>query len=134
MIVVDVNILVYLLLSVEKTELARAAYALDPGWIAPALLSSELINVLSTWSRKGYMTTHDCLKAWRTAESLMAGNLVEVNMEETLELSIRHKVTAYDAQYVELARSRNLRLLTEDGELLRKFPRVAISLADYLKV
>ncbi len=46
MIVVDTNLLAYLLLPTSHTAEADAVLLKDPDWIAPALIHSEFRNVL----------------------------------------------------------------------------------------
>lgn len=133
MIVMDVNVFLYSLVEGEKSEAARHVITADTKWIAPSLLRYEFINVLATWNRRGIMNPVDCRKTWDRAREMMSGNLVESDPNLVLNLSLDHQITAYDAQYVQIAAARNLPLVTEDLELLRKFPRIAISMADFLK-
>ena len=44
-------------------------------------------------------------------------------LELSVQLSVKENVTVYDACYVALANRLKTRLVTEDGELLNKFPR-----------
>jgi predicted nucleic acid-binding protein len=53
MIVADVNLLAYLLIEGEFTEIAERAYARDRRWIAPRSHRFELLNVLATNARAG---------------------------------------------------------------------------------
>jgi predicted nucleic acid-binding protein len=47
---------------------------------------------------------------------------------EALDFSLRHRISAYDAYFVTLAQKLKLTLLTQDKELLAKFPDLAVSL------
>jgi predicted nucleic acid-binding protein len=63
MIVVDTNLLVYLLLPTPYTAQAEAIMDVDSDWIAPGLIHSELRNVfLGAVRRKDIALddTHNC--------------------------------------------------------------------------
>ena len=47
MIVVDSNIIIYLHVHSEKTDLALRAIQRDPQWVAPPLWESEFRNVMA---------------------------------------------------------------------------------------
>lgn len=134
MIVVDVNVFLYSLVEGERSEAALRVFEADPKWFAPSLFQYELINILATWNRKGIMGILACQKVWREAEALMSGKLVEADPKAVLDISLNHQITAYDAQYIQIAAARKLHLVTEDHELLRKFPRTAVSTTDFLKL
>jgi predicted nucleic acid-binding protein len=133
MIVVDVNVLIYSLVAGRQSEAARLVFDADPDWIAPSLLSHEFLNILATWERKGIMSADDCQKTWQRAAKMIGESLVEADPDAVLKLAMKHRVTAYDAQYVLVAQAQGLTLVTEDGELLRKFPRTAVSMVAFLK-
>ena len=68
------------------------------------------------------------LSVWRQAESALARFEHPVDMALALELAVAHAISAYDAQFITLAQSLEVRCLTDDRELVLKFPRSAISL------
>lgn len=90
-------------------------------WV-PALWRLEVANVLEMGVRRG---RHDA--AFRDA-SLADLALLPIRTDPetdrqawsaTLRLAERHKLTVYDAAYLELAQRRGLPLATLDAELLR---------------
>ncbi len=54
-------------------------------------------------------------------------------LELSAQLGIRENVTVYDACYVALAQRKGSRLITEDKELLEKFPALTIALGRFSK-
>ena len=52
MIVTDTNVIGYLFLSSEESQLSELALRKGPEWAAPVLWRSELRNVLATYMRK----------------------------------------------------------------------------------
>ena len=55
MIVVDTNVICYLLMPGERTAAAERLYRADPEWIAPRLWLDELLNVLATSERQAFL-------------------------------------------------------------------------------
>jgi predicted nucleic acid-binding protein len=131
MIVVDTNVIAYLLIRGNKTELAQATYRKDNSWLVPALWRHEFLNVVSTFVRHGGGTEADGRQIWQAGLSLLAQREESPDFQEALSLSIRHDISAYDAQFVSLASARQLQLVTEDRDLLQKFPDIARSMADF---
>ena len=48
MVLVDTNIVVYLLIEGDRTSSAQALYARDPNWRSEAFMLVEFTNVLTT--------------------------------------------------------------------------------------
>ena len=73
MIVVDTNILAYLLLASECSVEAERALRKDPVWAAPLLWRSELRNVLTLYMRERGMTAEQAAQVIDTADELLQG-------------------------------------------------------------
>ena len=127
MIVVDTNVLVHLLLEGERSTVAEQVMAQDPEWAAPLLARSELRNALATWMRRGVLSLDAALLAVRNAEVRMRGLLYAVPSRDVLELAERSGCTAYDCEFVALAKLLGTRLVTGDREVLAAFPDAAVS-------
>ncbi|MFN8465592.1 MAG: type II toxin-antitoxin system VapC family toxin [Caldilineaceae bacterium] len=134
MIVVDVNVVAYLLIAGDKTPLAQQAWAKDPHWRVPTLWRHELLNVLATYVRTGGATTEDAVTIWQQATALLGGEEEQPSMEQALLLSAEYQISAFDAQYVALALAHKLPLITEDRALQRKFPETVLSLEEFCRV
>lgn len=104
--------------------------AKDPDWIAPLLWRSEFRNALMLQVRHGILTLDEAIRFQSDAEQLMAGNKRGVSSHDVLRLSHISNRSAYDCEYVALAESVGIRLVTEDQPLLKAFPSIAMSLAD----
>jgi predicted nucleic acid-binding protein len=130
-IVADVNLLVYLLISGPFTSDAERAFARDRRWIAPRSHRFELLNVLSTNVRAGTIKLDQADVLWRKAFRLVVLPTTDVEPMDVLKLSVNSKVATYDCEYVVLARLRRLKLVTNDGGILRAFPDVAVSIGDF---
>jgi len=130
MIVVDTNVLAYFYLPSELSPHAARLRERDPHWIAPHLWRSELRNVLSLYLRKRMLTLDQAFTIQTRAETLLAECEYEVPSFEVLQLARASSCSAYDCEFVALAKRLNTRLITSDKKLITAFPKIAISLAE----
>ena len=130
MIVVDSNVLAYLYLPCEYTAAAEAFFERDPDWAAPILWRSEFRNILAGYMRRKAITFEQAISLQTEAESLLAGAEYEVDSLAVLELVRDSDCSAYDCEFVALARKLNTRLVTMDKKLLRAFPKCAVALVN----
>ncbi len=132
MIVVDVNVVVYLLTETPQCELARDLRENDRQWLVPPLWRHEMLNVLATLARQDVLDAPSALTVWRNALDLVGNSERTPDMERALSLAIDHGISAYDAQYVALAESLGVSFVTEDKKLQRLFPDRVFSMADFV--
>ena len=128
MIVVDSNILAYLYLPGELTEAAEALLQSDPDWATPVLWRSEFRNILAGYLRRGSLSFDQALAIQEEAESLLAGAEYEVDSRSVMMLVKDSDCSAYDCEFVALARQLGTSLVTMDSKLLRAFPEIAQAL------
>ena len=128
MIVVDTNILAYLYLPGEFTVAAEALLESDPDWAAPVLWRSEFRNILAGYMRRGSLSFDQALANQEEAESLLAGAEYEVDSRSVMLLVKDSDCSAYDCEFVALARQLGTALVTMDSKLLRAFPEIACAL------
>ncbi len=128
MIVVDSNVLAYLYLPGEYTAPAEALLACEPEWVAPVLWRSEFRNILAGYLRRGSLTFEQAYRLQQEAEDLLRGAEYEVDSLDVLELVRDSECSAYDCEFVALARKLGTRCVTMDGKLLRWFPGIAVAL------
>ncbi len=131
MIVVDTNVIAYLLLPSEHTPAARAAYERDPVWAAPLLWRSEFRNVLATSIHQGHLTLDDAVEVVDVASELMQGREYAVDSADALNLASSSSCSAYDCEFVALAKELGVRLVTADRRIRRSFGEETVSLADF---
>lgn len=133
MIVVDTNVLAYLAIEGEKTALADQAYCQDSDWVVPNLWSSEFLNVLALYLRKNLITLDKALLILGRAYEFISTEY-QVYGPHILELVLSSKCSAYDCEFVALAKELNVKLLTEDKQILEQFPEQAVSLKEYVNL
>jgi predicted nucleic acid-binding protein len=127
-IVVDTNILAYRWLPQGPVGSVEGLMRHDLEWAAPVLWRSELRNVLAGYLRRGNLEVSTAENVMRHAAASLLGGEHFVSDEAVLHLVARSKCSAYDCEFVALAQSLNVPLVTEDRQLLAAFPRICRSL------
>ncbi|KAB2872205.1 MAG: type II toxin-antitoxin system VapC family toxin [Ideonella sp.] len=129
MIVVDSNVVAYLYLPGDNTAKAEALLERDPDWAVPVLWRSEFRNILAGYLRRKTLTFAQACGLQSEAEDLLAGSEFEVDSKAVLALVRDSDCSAYDCEFVALARKLQVKLVTMDAKLLKAFPKHAESLA-----
>ena len=129
MIVVDTNVLAYLLLPYEYSARADSLFRRDPEWAVPILWRSEFRNLLGGYVRRKTLTFDEVLKVQAEAEALLAGNEHEVDSRRVLELARDSDCSAYDCEFIALAMRLGIKVVTIDGKMLKAFPKHAVALS-----
>jgi predicted nucleic acid-binding protein len=131
-IIVDANVIIHFICETDQSGYAREVYKLDPDWIVPHHCEAEVLNSLVKMVRADMISTDEAVNAWYNAEILLKDAAQPCNGTDVLMVSTDNRITAYDAYYLILARSSGFKLITEDRELLKKFPSIAVSMADFV--
>lgn len=133
MIIADANILIHLAVECDQTPQAEALMNFDPVWAAPVLWRSEVRSGLMKYFHHGLMGFDSIMVSWHVAEETIAGREYAVDARKVLELAAQSKCTSYDCEYVALALDLGVSLVTTDKQVLKAFPKIAVSLADFAK-
>ena len=131
MIVVDTNVIAYLLLGGEKTSKARSVFKRDPKWAAPLLWRSEFRSVLAMFIRQGKLTSENAMEFMNEAETLMQGEEYQVDSGRVIKLIDSSNCSAYDCEFIALAQHLDIPLVTSDKQILDEFPDTAVSIESY---
>lgn len=131
MIVVDTNIIAYLLIEGEFTFLAEKVYQKDSDWIVPYLWRSELRNILALYLRKKLISIDEAIDIISQGELLLLGRECEVESDSVLKLAEISGLSAYDCEFVAIAQSLNILLVTSDRAIIKAFPQQAIHPENY---
>jgi len=130
-IVVDTNVIAYLLLGGEKTSKARSVFKRDPKWAAPLLWRSEFRSVLAMFIRQGKLTSENAMEFMNEAETLMQGEEYQVDSGRVIKLIDSSNCSAYDCEFIALAQHLDIPLVTSDKQILDEFPDTAVSIGSY---
>jgi predicted nucleic acid-binding protein len=128
LIAVDSNIIVYLLVPGPGTAAAQSLLQREGEWVAPVLWRSEVRNVLAGYMRRGELLFEEAIALNQEAEDLMRECEYQIDTTNVLDLVRSSDCSAYDCEYVALAKQLRVRLVTMDREVLRAFPEVAVPL------
>ena len=128
MIVVDTNIIAYLMLPSPWTAQAEALLESEPDWVAPPLWRSELRNILAGYMRRGALSLEQAVQIQREAQDLLAGGEVHPESKAVLQLVAQSQCSAYDCEFVAVAQQMHCALYTMDAKVLNAFPGTAKSL------
>lgn len=123
--------MVYLLLGGERTAAAEKVYSGDPHWAAPPLWRSEFRNTLTLYKRHGLLSAEKAMAAMAEAESVIQQE-VPVLSDQVLLLAFTSRCSAYDCEFVALARDLGVRLVTGDPLVLVEYPETAVSIEGFM--
>ena len=126
MIVVDTNVISYLLIRGDRSEAVDRLLDADGEWIAPRLWIDEFLNVLATYERNGLLSADQTAPILIDALSLMEESSYEIPPERVLSVARRTTCSAYDSQYIALAEDLGLKLYTCDRKVLKNCPGLAV--------
>lgn len=131
MIVVDTNVTVYFWMRGSMTPAAEVLMTKDPEWVVPMLWRSEFRNALVGFLRGKRCTRDQAIAACLEAETHFDGREFDVDSADVVRLAEDSGCSAYDCEFVALAEMLGINLVTNDRQVLKAFPSVAIPLEHY---
>lgn len=133
MIVADTSLIASFFLETALTPLTKRVHKEDPIWIFPPLWKEEFANVLAKFARKdATKTEEEILSHFEYTVSELEIYERKVNLPSVLRLALRHRISVYDAHFVQLAIDNKIVLLTEDREIIKNCPAWAMSMHSFL--
>lgn len=133
MIVVDSNVVAYCWLNSPRTALAQAVRLQDGDWHVPVLWRSELRSVLGGYLRRRDLSVKQAGLVMQRIESELQGNEHIVDSDEVLKVLSTTDLSAYDCEFVALARALGARLVTDDRAILKALPKDALSMEAFVR-
>jgi len=131
-LIIDTNVVAYLLIEGDYTAAARLLHRRDDDWRSEAFIMVEFENVLTASIAARRMNLVRAQRFLADATSLLHGKLALIPHDLVLSLAVRYPVTAYDARFLALAQQLDKRLITEDAKLRAAAPKLTQSLAEAL--
>lgn len=133
MIVVDATVLIDLLGEGAPKAAVAAVLGADPCWAVPLLWRSEVANALATRMRHGHLSVDEALIRFEAVSRAVAGQEYPVPPDRVLRACAASGCTAYDCEYVVLAESLGVPLVTDDRQVLKAFPGLAVTPEAFVK-
>ena len=130
MIVVDTNVMTRLMVGGEGSADAVLLFEQDPEWAAPIILMSELRNVLLGLVRRGVLVSDQAKAISDDAAAILGDRITTVSSAQVFDVALECGLTAYDAEFVALARTLGVPLATSDSAILQGATDVAVSLSN----
>ena len=127
MIVADTNLLIYLYVQGQRTAESEALLQKDAVWTAPLLWRSEFRNALIGLVRTDALQLEEAMSMIDEAERWLNGHEYSVVSRQVLALASRSGGSAYDCEFVALAQDLEVPLVTNDRQILKAFPTIAVS-------
>ncbi len=131
MVLVDTNIVVYLLIEGDRTLAAQALYARDPDWRSEAFILVEFTNVLTTYVRTKALTHKKGSQLLAEAQAILP-TLSNVQHPQAFETATEFGISAYDGRFIATAKQMRSKLVTEDAKLRAAAPSWTVSLDDLI--
>lgn len=131
MIVADASLIVNFYLG--EQELAMAILRRDHEWYTTPLWRFEVHNALLKYIRFRHLTVQVAQSIVNKAAFLTADRVREVSTSNALEAASTFELSAYDADYVALAKNLAAPLVTFDQKLIRATKGIALSPIDFLR-
>ena len=132
MLIVDTNVVAYLLIQGDQTVAAQELHRADPDWRSEAFLLTEFTNVLASSIAAKRMTFTLAHGFLIRALQLLEGKLARIDHATVLTIATQYRISAYDARFLALANQLGRRLVTEDVRLRAAAPKLTQSLAQAL--
>ncbi len=97
---------------------AALLFERETEWAAPSILMSELHNVLVGFVRRGTVTSEQAKAMSDDAAVVLGNRIASVSGHQVIDVALECGLTAYDAEFVALARALGVPLVTLDNAVL----------------
>src|SRR2546422_5271298 len=116
MVLVDTNVLAYLLIQGDRTAAAQELRQRDPDWRSEALILVEFSNVLASSMAIRDLRLDTAQRLLSNAVNLLENKLARVAHADALAVASKFGTTAYDARFLTLAHQTGPKLVTDDRQ------------------
>jgi len=132
MIVVDTCIIVYLFNESDFTLQASHILDIDSEWIFPPIWREEYANVIVKMAKSQNVSEAAVLNHFQKTIDQLEPNERSIDIIDAIKTAFKMNISVYDAHFVSLAKEMEAILITEDRELIKKCPGIAISMKEFV--
>ena len=127
-IITDTNIFLAVVLEEsQKEKIIQLSSGCNA--ISPEILPYEIGNALSAMIKRKQLTKKEAIIAQKQIEAIPV-RLITVDIKESLELAIEHNIYAYDAYFLQCAKSLSCPILTLDKGMKTVANKIGISILE----
>lgn len=127
-IVADTNI--FLAVSLNEAEKGRiVTLTKDASITAPEILPYEIGNALSAMVKRKKLTKAQALEA-EDVTNLIPVRLVNIDIHRSLKMAVEHNIYAYDAYFLQCAKTYSFPLLTLDKRMKQVAEQLGIQILE----
>lgn len=131
MIVADTCLIFHLFNETPLTFQAQKVLEKDSQFILPPLWKEEYANVLAKLARKENRNISEVTNHYNYTLNELQTCEIFVETVQALEIAVKFKISVYDAHFVALAIEYDTILVTEDKEVLKKCPKLAVNFHEF---
>ena len=132
MIAVDTNVVAYHWVNGPLTKIAQRVREKDADWHVPILWRSEMRSILTGYLRDGSLSPAQIVRIMAAAEESFSGCEHLVPSDKVFEIAAAKRLSACDCEFVVLAASLSVPLVTADKAVLKAFPEHAMTMEAFV--
>jgi len=102
--------------------------AKDSDWHVPILWRSEMRSILTGYLRDGSLSAEQITRLMASAEESFVGREHIVPSDKVFQIAGETRLSAYDCEFVVLASTLGVPLVTADRAVLKAFPDRALTM------
>jgi len=129
-IICDANIFLATLLN-EPEKMNIISATKESVVISPNVLPYEIGNSLISLYKRKRINKTNIIKIYELFTKIPI-RLVDINMKEALNISIKYNIYAYDSYYLEVAKRMQLSLLTLDKKMISIAKEISINVLEVI--
>lgn len=133
MIVVDSNVVAYYWVNGPLTEIAQRVQTTDSEWHVPILWRSEMRSILTGYLRDGSLSAEQVTRLMSSAEESFVDREHIVPSGKVFQIAGETRLSAYDCEFVALASTLGVPLVTADKAVLKAFPDRALTMQQFVE-